>query len=363
MNRNPTRRKGPRTGAIHVSDVVVGRVMNKILRSPRVKNLGGDAVMFASAPRSRRYQTRFKIEVKDKVRSYATGKTDPLVVTVIDKEHVPIEHLQSGGWMSSSRRVDETKVPREKRLTRAREAIRAIGLRETPARMERLMRSVAFARWNLRPQRSANITLVVKFDAPVRLKRLRNVLRHELAHAMDEGVRRKQMAWLAQTYDDHRTEEERDAAIAASILPRVPQETRDALRRRPPEKRTSKRTSKRGPKQFDVAYYNEPAEVTARIVEILHELSENDAFKSELRFQQDSYPRDRAKMVVDSVSWVSPTFAQIADILTPRNFARVMKAIYDRYHNEPWFPQSTGVLKNRRTSRRRTSRRPSRRNG
>lgn len=104
MNRNPTRRKGPKTGAIHVSDVVVGRVMNKILRSPRVKNLGGDAVMFASAPRSRRYQTRFKIEVKDKVRSYATGKTDPLVVTVIDKEHVPIEHLQSGGWMSSSRR-------------------------------------------------------------------------------------------------------------------------------------------------------------------------------------------------------------------------------------------------------------------
>jgi hypothetical protein len=380
-SRNPTRRKGPRTGGIPVSEATVTRILNKIFRSPQAKKVrvrrltpkgyvltkapyGDKAVMFMPARSRKRYRSGYSIEVEDKIASYATGKTEPLVVTVLDKERaVPYEHSGAGGWQRSTRLAKVSKVPKKERLARIDRALAALGLRVTPKRVKRLLAS-AFARTRRSVGRTAHIALVSRFGVPTKKERLRlklgNVLRHELAHAMDESARKAQMRREETLYEDDRSELERDATLAVWILglPRRHLAVWEDTRPRPLParvKRTS-RPSARAPRQpqprvFDAAYFNDPKEVTARIVEILHELGgEDGSFRAELLYAP---PRaTRSERVLEAMRNSSETFVRIEPVLTPQNFARVVRAVYDRYHTEPWFPQAGGILKNRRTSRR-----------
>jgi hypothetical protein len=344
-----------------VREADVQRILNKIFRSRQIRDVPGHpGYVMLHEVKGRRLFDRHVIKVRDKIESYATGKKEPLVVSVFDRERVSIEHSTSGGWQSS--RLDEKliMVPKKVRVARLSRAIEAMGKRVTPKRISTLLGThVARRKWI--PGREVQIALVARFGEPFKKdwlrERLGDVLRHELAHAMDETARQDQMARWADRDGD---EFERDTAgvvLGLGLPRRLLNVWHDV--KRPERKRKKKvlRTSRepRKPRVFDAAYYNEPKEVTARIVEILYELDREDALKIELELFGTKY--GRSNQLLAATRWASPTFARLEMWLTPKSFARVMKAIYDRYHAEPWFPQATGVYKNRRrTSRRRTSR-------
>jgi hypothetical protein len=358
-SRNPTRRVGPRTGAIPVREADVQRILNKIFRSKQVRAVRGQAgyVMLHPARSRRRLARTHAIDVTDKIESYATGKVEPLLVSVLDKKRaVPVEHSTSGGWQSSKLKAETVVLPKRERVARLSRAIEALGKRVTPKRIERLLGTYA-ARRRWVHGREARIALVARFGVPLDKQQLRvrlgDVLRHELAHAMDETARQDQMARWRDV--DHELEDDTASVVYGLGLPRsLLSVWNDPTL--PPKRSTPRPLPEpRKPRVFDDAYYNDPKEITARLVEIFHELDHENAFKTELDFQ--SFEHDRNKRVLRSMRWTSDTFNKLERRLTPKNFARVMKAVYDRYHAEPWFPQATGVYKNRRrTSRRRTSR-------
>lgn len=409
-SRNPTRRVGPRTGAIPVSEEQVSRIIGKIFRSGGVKPVrsksGASLVKLVgrTLARSRtvgagkhkkrltiRYTTN-RIEVRDKIENYATGKVDPLIVEVVDGDSWAAErHPGASGWAGTEEVWEGRRVSKRDRLARITRAIEALGLRPTEKRVSKALES-RVASQDRRGMRTARVTLVAHFNEPYNKKALREsmtqTLRHELAHSMDESVRRRQIARLGTQTDLDQLEQDVPSVAYALHLPRkkirdwfwtmglqaveeqrgTEQERQERRRRRLklPRRKSAATSRPISPGQptepqdrFGERYYNDPVEVTARIVEILHELDTSTPYSLSLREELARLPSfypDRSQRLLVAIRFSSRTFTNIEHILTPANFARVMKAIYDRYHTESWWPQATGVYKNRRTSRRRTSR-------
>lgn len=348
---NPTRRIGERTGAIPVSEEQIERIINKLLRGRGVKRRDGLMSIVGVGV----FQPQ--LTARDSVTSYATGKKEPLIVRLVDAGgEVAQRHSGAGGWASTKDSARGRRASKKERVARISRAIEAIGLRPTEKRLQKaLARGVA--RRSFLDERHAAIHLTFPFnewhDETVIRRTLANVLRHELAHSMDEYVRRKQMGRAGMR--SPLEELSRDVHHVSWVL-KLPKRTiskwdetiEDTMARapRPPRR-----------EEFGADYYNRPEEVTARIPEVFAEIeSKGQKVGREIDALMRYRGETRARAVEMSLLWASRTLRDLAHHGTPKTMRRVMTAIYDRFHREPWWPPATGVLKNRRTSRRRTSR-------
>lgn len=371
MDHNPTRREGKRTGAIPVDEAQVSRIVNKIFRSPRAKrDRNGDITLttktsYITLKRGKGKKVRFRrtsreIDVKDKVASYATGIKEPLLVRVVDRRSWDAHnHEGAGGWASTHEMLPGKKVPQKKRVERISRALEALGVRPTETLVNRAL--AAGVASHEHDRRVAAVHLVTDFDEPYPERwlrtRLSNVLRHELAHSADEQVRRRQMSHVYGSTPFDVLNDDVVHVVRALGLPRKKLLEWDRTVRDP--RRTSSRPVRRSnvEDKFGADYYNDPVEVTARLPEIFEEISKKRPRVAADVSELMKMGQARGQALETAFMWSSPTLSTIAFHWTPKTQRRVMTAMYDRFHEEPWWPRATGVLKNRRTSRRRTSRR------
>jgi hypothetical protein len=292
------------------------------------------------------------------VRNYVTGKNEVLRVTVRDLERDKHSAYASGvaGWQESSS-DDIVELPKAQRRERAARALKLLGIDPTPAMIKKVFDAdEAFAMFGSPPlgQRVIEVSLAVNFMVPLRRSEIerefRDTLVHEIAHGLDEGLKARHVRRVQRMAAEYEAmEADHEAAEVAGLLGLpIAEEARDDG---PSGPRSSRKKKHFVPTQ---AYYELPTETTARIAEIFSQVDRNLAsFKRDLRWVTSS----RSDTLLRALRYTSFTFRRMEPRWDRLSLQRVLRAVYDRYHREKWFPQPTGVLKNRRTSRRRTSRR------
>jgi hypothetical protein len=378
----PTRRKGLRTGGIPVPKALVEKILRTIFASEHVMHTVGvpagaatreermlAAIFGEDRPMplvtflpwgrelgkeyvSWRHQFRFNIQ------SYVTGKHEALEVVVRDLKRDKFSPFSGGvsGWQTSSS-GDLVELPKAQRVERARAALLLLGVEPSPVMIRKVFTAdPSFAMYGEAPeQRAIEVNLAVEFEKPLSLKQVENSFRstlvHEIAHGLDEGLRLRDLRRRKEHEQEDRLDALSDAEDIAFALglpdPVLPRE------------KAVHRLTSRKKRHFvpTKEYYELPHEVTARIPEIFSQVGQRlTRFKAML-----ASPGDRSSALLSALRSVSPTFRTGEKNWDQQSLARILRAVYDRYHHEKWFPQATGVYKNRRTSRRRTSRRGRRR--
>lgn len=232
----------------------------------------------------------------------------------------------------------EKKVTMAEREARVAEALRRIGTTVTPKKFARLTDEI----FSFKPGLDISVDLPRRPLRPEDLRMVRAVLVHELTHVADETARRVR---------DRNIEKSDKLSDIEMIV--------DALGLPPYEPKRGEDVE--ATSSYGTEYANSPTEVTAMISEIMEEIGsfkeKYDAFRVRLMLSGARRPKSRAKMLIAFFRWASPTFAEFESEWEPKNLNRVLRALWDRYHTEKTFPMPQGVYQNRRTSRRRTSRR------
>jgi len=377
MRTNPTRRKGPRTGAIPVPKALVDKIVRAIFARPEVVHTFGtlapisaeerllnaivgerptELVTFTPLIIPGTHVKLWHFSLYFRIRSYVTGKEEELEVTIRDMKRDKFSSYESGvsGWQQSAT-GEIVELPKATRRERVRKALVLLGVDPTPTMIKKVFSAdpTIALYGDLAGQRVAQVSVAFEFNVPAKRQwaeeYVRNTLVHEIAHVLDEGAKLRQMRAMREGGKDTVLADDfMDAQDIADLLDLPP----------PPEPRVSldpRRTSK---KHFTptTAYFERPSETTAHIVEIFDQVDRRVRdLKYYLRLNQSF--EDRGPSLVRALRKVSSTFRYMEQKWDARSLNRVLRAVYDRYHREKWFPPPTGVLKNRRTSRRRTSRR------
>jgi hypothetical protein len=336
--RNPTRRTGPRTGAVHVPPALLDRIMSALVKKGRKTSKGLVFKFDQIPPFIRRVREQAGLRVPSaplslgtfRVPNYVTGKPLSIPISVT-------QGAQAGGRTGITT-GSEKKLSKAERRQRVLVALQKLRATVSPEKIDHLTDSI-FA-WNT--------GIEVEVDLPARpltqgdLGRARAVLAHELTHVADEAARRYHVRESAKS--DALT----DVEMVAEEL---------KLGEYVPKRHEEARTTPR----HGAEWANDREEVTAMINEIMVEIGNFTESISLFRFDLVIAGRrgfkTRERELISFFRWASGTFAEFAGEWTPKNLNRVLRALWDRYHAEPGFPKSRGVYKNRRTSRRRTSRR------
>jgi hypothetical protein len=337
-HQNPTRRQGPRTGAIPIDPALVERMMRAILRKTKktrhglVFDLMSDVPDFIrKADEARGVRRSLSVKVGTyKVEVYGTGKPEKITLR--------IGHDDSVGGRTGIDTGDEIELSKAKKLKRVKEALRKLKVTAPKSVMEELTDSI-FS-W-----KTGTFVFVSVPEGPLSkddINKIRATLVHELIHVADESRRRS-----------HRRESEKNDALADVEM--VAEQL--GLGEYIPKKSELIRVS---PKE-GADYANSPREVTAQIGEIMHEIGSMDnlaKFRLSRMLEGKRGFGSRSQELIAFFRWMSPTFMEYSSDWTPKSRNRVLRALWDRYHMDKWFPEAKGVLKNRRTSRRprRTSR-------
>jgi hypothetical protein len=262
---------------------------------------------------------------------------------------------ESGVLGTQSSEHAEIKVlPKARRAVLAKATLRRLGIKPTSDLIETLLKGAFALYWSPPGKREAVVTLTVPFKQDLPLRSLddsfRSTLVHEIAHVLDEGIRLKQIrSREAAEKEFARGEANIQMEEAAEILglPMPPP---------PPEVEAPVSESRRKKEALvpTADYYNLPQEVTARLPEIFDELDRNASSVGSHAASLVAIGTPRDQVVLSTLRWWSPTFRSASKHWSDTSLKRVLRAVYDRYHDEPWFPKATGVYKNsRRTSRRR----------
>lgn len=324
-------RSGPRTGAVHLPEGLVDTVMSSLI-SKGTKTPRGLVIRFGRTGTvgKRIVMERIPLGVF-RVPNHATGKITEASVFLSQGE-------RPEGRMTVMP-MKPRAIPTKEKLRRVRAALRRLGASVSEKRLSKLADDTIFD-WYY----GTDVTI----DIPARplgrsdLLRLRAVIRHELTHVADETTRRYHARESAKS--DALTDI--DMVSEALGLDEYVPKGREAM----------------APMAHDgEAWANDPKEVTAMIAEIMEEIGDfgKNIMAFRVRRMLDGRPRfpSREREVIAFFRWISPTYREISSEWTPKNLNRVLRALWDRYHNEPGFPAAEGLLPNRRSSRRRTSRR------
>jgi hypothetical protein len=194
---------------------------------------------------------------------------------------------------------------------------------------------------------SWNSGVEIEIDLPTHpldrgdLTKVRAVLAHELTHVADEAARRYHARESAKSELLTDIDMVAEELKLSEYIPKRHEEMRAAPRHGP-------------------EWANDQQEVTAMISEIMEEVGPFTENIRVFRLQRmlngrEKFP-SRERELISFFRWVSPTFAEFAPEWEPKSLNRVLRALWDRYHDEPGFGRASGVFKNRMTSRRRTSR-------
>jgi len=330
-----TRRTGPRTGAIHVPKKLLDRIM-AVLVSKGEKTDAGLVFDFSNpdlplvlrqalAARGRKPQS-IPIELGTyHLRSRETGR-----MFKVDVQATRGFHGNAAGATSIST-LEQRRLSKPERRRLAQRALHTLGVTNVPpdSVIDQIVRF------------GGGLSVSIEIpDQPVKgrgLRLIRSVLAHELTHVVDESSRIfRELSEKAGNAND-------DVAAIAETLGLPPREGR---------------LPDLG---YEEGWENAKREVTAMIREIMEEIDYPDGFTKKIMHFRIVHPprKTRDQSLIAFFRWASPTFAENSSHWTKKNLERVLRALWDRYHSQRGFPQAEGVLKNRRTSRRRTSRRPS----
>jgi hypothetical protein len=386
--RKTSRRKGRRTGAIEVPRALFNRIWSdirarfekadasevatgtheqkllaalfgwkdvKVLRPASELRLGGTVIPLprpqydiivgtypipSARYRGKRLDLRVVLADPKKSRAYPTSA-----------------HLGAiAGHVEHSKEVTES--TQKQRLAMLRAAVKATGLSLRDVRDARDEFDLELC--SLTSRLGLTIVLFVPFGAgvdEVGMRRIRETLLHEMAHAMDEDVRRP---WERHIERDNVSTCEEEVRAHFGLKPLFDYSRRTSGKRMEELPETpSQETLNR--------YYNLPWEVTARLSQIWNHLRTPPAQAAlawELRERSDELPGT----VLLDYAYGLPPFRVMWNRLTPANQKRVMRALADMAApvTEAAASRRGRTLPNRRTSRgraRKTSRRraPSRR--
>lgn len=346
-SRRTSREAQPRqrTGAVHVPDSLVNRIMRAIVRAGEKTPDGiifpfGDLPPFlrqAIAERGGRLPPTPPLNIGlFSVTSPATGVAVKVRVSLVAGDRSAGRYTFDLGG--------EKRTSKEERKDRALKALSSLGLK-LPAKKVGELAGMLFTF-----HESREIILNVP-HRPLKsrdLSHLRSVLVHELTHAADEGARRRH------GFDKKKMQLLDDIDVISEEL---------GLGEYMPTKRERVEPSPtHGPE-----WANDPREVTAMINEIATEIGDFDMAMETFRFRMwlEKRPpfKSRERELIAFLRWKSPTFLDVSSEWEPKNLNRVLRSIWDRYHAKKEFPKATGVLINRRTSRRGTIRRRTSRRG
>jgi hypothetical protein len=339
-HQSPTRRQGPRTGAIPVDPALVERMMRAILRKAKETRRGlafdfmSDvpyAIRKADEARGIRRSVPVKVGTY-KVEVYATGKPEKIALLIgHDSEVEGRTGLDTG---------DEIEPSKAEKLKRVKEALRKLKVTVPKSEMEELTDAVFSWKTELFVFVSVPEGPLGKDD----INKIRATLVHELIHVADEARRR---GYKRDSEKNDALSDVENVAEQLGLGEYIPKKS-EMIRASPTD---------------GAAYANDPREVTAQIGEIMHEIGSMDNLaRFRLRRLLEGRPGigNRSQELIAFFRWMSPTFRDFSSDWTPKSRNRVLKALWDRYHMDEWFPEAKGILKNRRTSRR-TSKRTSRR--
>jgi len=382
---NPTRRKGRRTGGIPVPKALVEKILRQIFSNVHVvrtmlrpQRKDAEAQLLAAifgedqaeehvtfVPTELGGHKFWSFTIHDTIQSYVTGKRESLEVSVRDLERDKGSPYSGGvaGWQSSGS-ADPVNAGKAERVERVKKALVGLGLEPSPAMVRKVFaEDPSFAVFSIKPteKRTVQVNLAVKFMTPMPRRALedyfRSTLVHEIAHGLDEGLRMRHVRRSKESEEEDRLFwESEDAEEVAELLglPLPTHPRKEAALRRLTDRKVHFKPTKE--------YYERPSEVTARIAEIFSEVDRRlKLFKAMVQQapveRAMGIERPRAARLLKALRTVSATFKRDEKNWDEASLARVLRAVYDRYHHEKWFPKATGVYKNRRTSRRRTSRR------
>ena len=316
VRHNPTRRQGPRTGAIPANLPLVDKIMEAVVGAGRPTREGLVYTYFDGyVPLG-----YFSVE------SYATGE---LKLWAVKLKHS--ESFLTGGITGGIREDYDSHPTAAERVARVREALRRIRATASEEEVRRI--SDKLPALKVEPVLWIGISDKPVDDAD--LEEIRHVVAHELAHASDEHVFKRLEAFGEEekaNYDTH--------MVAHHLRLRHPVGT--ALKISVDE------------------YLNDPVEVTAFISQIMSEVGSFDQELAAWHAKRKELGRpafaSRHDELIAFLKYRSAVFNLLSEDWTPKTTSRVLRAIWDRYHDEESFPKATGVLKNRRSSRRRSSR-------
>lgn len=321
-----------RTGAIHLPAGLIDRVMTALVSAGRPTSRG---LVFDFGPKSVLGPRAVAMKTiglgRFRVPNHATGKITNVSVVLGQGD-------RAEGRMSIMP-TKERKLSKEEMRDRVRTALRRLGATVPPEKLDKLANDTIFD-WHY--------GIEVGIDIPDRplttsdLLRLRAVVRHELTHVADETTRRYQSREAAKS----------DVLTDIDLIA----ETLGLGEYRPKKHERMTPLSHEGD-----AWANDPKEVTAMIPEIMEEVGpfQKNMMSFRVRRVLEGRPDfpSRERELIAFFRWISPTYREISSSWTPKNLNRVLRALWDRYHEEPGFPAAEGLYRNRRTSRRRTSRR------
>jgi hypothetical protein len=264
------------------------------------------------------------------VPAYVTGKVVKVPVVLTQGARV--------AGRAAIRLMGERRLSLAERKRRVTTALQKLGITVSPAKFAQLT-DLIFA-WN------AGVEVYI--DIPRKplngddLRQVRAILAHELTHVADEA------ASLGRQRESEKSDALSDIDLITEELKLpgyVPKRGEDV-----------EPSPRDGPE-----WANDRNEVTAMISEIMEEIGNFTETIKLFRLDRVLHGRrpfpSRERELIAFFRWASPTFTQVSPEWEPKNLNRVLRALWDRYHAEPGFPRATGVHRNRRTSRRRTSRR------
>jgi len=379
--RRTTRRKGRRTGGIELPEPLVARMMRAVRGAfESVAPSGEDELLAAifgeqvsSGPTVRIVPRPVSQYKRDSVRmlppevqkrmlrdsvavtvgTYKVPSIKPraphakVSLTLVDPNAPGYSPSQSGsrvvgtGYLGSDFEV--VQLSATKRRAVEREAFRALGMTRRDAKSIDPDELAGACMWT--SVQGYQIVMRVKFNQPYKpdalFRTLESVLRHELAHAMDEGLR-------AQDRDNQQLQDlqlcTENIAELMGVEFSSPPIDGFQIRGQEDEAWT--------PEQWG-AYYNLPHEVAARLTEAVDQLADEFTLL-ELRLRLSDEEGPTGRVLLEWARQHSTSVREMWPRLDDTNQRRVARAIYDMaaFEIEDAGRSRPRVLPNRRRRRR-----------